>query len=89
MTALTDKQLLGLYERMTDDVLTDDDPRRESILGEMREVVAAADAESAGQVVEWWGDWDMRGGARWDRSPTAWAAEYRRRAGRMAARAKR
>lgn len=49
---------LLVYERLTGDVVTNEDQRRGAITAEMKAVLAAPDVESAAKVIGWW---------RWER----------------------
>jgi hypothetical protein len=49
---------IRLYEALCpDDPISKEDPRRHSIIAEMRAVVTAKTAEDAAWAVEWWEVW--------------------------------
>jgi hypothetical protein len=50
-------KLIAVYESLSDDVVTKDDPRRAGIISEMIAIKNAPTAKDAREIIEWWG-WD-------------------------------
>lgn len=67
---------LDIYEAICpSDPVAADDPRRASIIAEMRRICLAADNRTAAKIVDWWG-WDS------DQELIAFVAKVRRMAAR-------
>lgn len=47
---------LKIYEAICpDDVIRDEDPRRDAIIAEMEAVLSETDINKAADIIEWWG----------------------------------